>query len=231
MVNTRGKSNSMSNPIIDLFKNGEEITSKTQLKEKIGNADLNDILFAILVTHRASMDRVAVLENRVAELEHNNSRLEDRILRQEAYSGRNTIILGGLPEAENETPESLEKEVVSVLQVADPTIRPQDLGIVHRNHKRKDKTRSVTVVITKARNKDTVMRNRKKLEETRKVAAYHRMSEGLSQRKKILEKAKGDNWKVNWVAFSGHRLFTVNITKDGHEQYIKNVLSLEDIRI
>ena len=91
---------------------------------------------------------------------------------------------------------------------------------------KKAKARSVTCVLTKAKNKDAVMRNRKKLEESRKVAAYHRLSRGLRQRKNELE----DVTDVEWVAFSGHRLFTVKIKKDGLETYIKNVLNVEDIQ-
>ena len=122
---TRSKSeNKMSQSILELFSEGANITSKKQLEEKIGNADLNDILFAILVTHRASLDRVGVLEKRVAELEdqikHDQSRLEDSILRQEAYSGRNTVILAGIPELETETSDSIEP--VSYTHLTLPTI-------------------------------------------------------------------------------------------------------------
>jgi hypothetical protein len=81
-TNTRSQTESKmphSNSILDLFSG---VTSKKQLKEKIGNADLNDILFAILVTCRTSLDRFAALGSRAAELEdkiQHQSNLEDII--------------------------------------------------------------------------------------------------------------------------------------------------------
>eukprot|EP00116_Pleurobrachia_bachei_P019419 sb/3479681/ len=215
-------SESLSGPIFELFSDDASITTKEQLVERIGTADLNDILLAIIANHRVSAGRVAKLEKRVSQLEEqvtslgeqlqHQSLLEDRVLRQEAYSGRNTIILDGLPESTNETPETLEKRMISVAQCPAPMIRPEDLGIVHRNGKRKEKPRSVTCVFTKARNKDSVMKkeSRETLRKTVKVAAFHRMSEGLAEWFEIEQKGEVD-WFLGtlWVAFSGHRLFTV----------------------
>lgn len=228
---TRSKGNSKpENTISDLFADGVTISSKEELVERIGEADLNDILFAILANHQASVGRIAVLESRVSELEAQVSEMSDRALRQEAYSGRNTVILAGLPEPEDETPAALEKSVLSVLRKADPTISPADIGIAHRNarnKKRKSGPRTITCVLTKARNKDQVMRkvSRDKLKAADKVALYHWTSPGLRQRKEELEKVPG----VKWVGFSGHRLFTVCVSSGGKNTFLKGVLNVQDI--
>ena len=220
--------NSDNNPILDLFAEGVNITTKQQLVDIVGQADLNDILFAIIGVHKASLGRVAELEAKVHQLESEVSELGDRALRQEAYSGRNTVILAGLPETKDETPAALEKGVVAVLKKADPTISPSDIGIVHRNAKRKSGPRTVTCVLTRASKKDSVMKkeSRDKVKRDAKVACYHWSSPGLRKRKEELEKVQG----VKWVAFSGHRLFTVCLDLNGKETFLKSVLSVQDIQ-
>ena len=139
--------------------------------------------------------------------------------------------MAGLPEAESESPESLEVNLVELLQKSDPSLTRHDIGIAHRNGRSKKPDqpgRSITCVLTRASKKDRLMRkdSRSKLKTTSKVMLYHRMSDGLRKRKKDLEDLDG----VNWVAFSGHRLFTVCVKdKDGKDNFIKNVLRTEQI--
>eukprot|EP00116_Pleurobrachia_bachei_P008342 sb/3468604/ len=225
--------------ISDLFKPGAPpITTKKQLQSMFSSLDLFDVFLAVLINHQASTTLVTELSNRVVELEEEiddlkeKSRdLDDRLLRQEAYSGRNTIIVAGLPEIDTETPDSLEDNLVEMLKKSDPTITRQDIGIAHRNGKTKKPDtpgRSITCVLTRASKKDTLMRkdSRSKLKTDHDVMLFHRLSEGLRRRKKELE----DLVCVRWVAFSGHRLFTVCVKKDdGKDNFIKNVLRTEDI--
>lgn len=228
-----------TSPISALFEPGAEITCKDDLVKIVGNADLHDVLFALVVANRVSATRVGELEERVTQLEEevgslkeslqHRAELEDRVLRQEAYSGRNTIVLAGVPVAENETPQMLESTVTSVLQKALPSFKPQDIGICHRNGKARGKSRppTVTLVVTKAKTKDAVMTktSRDKMKSGAKVAAYHRMSPGLRSRKQELESVPG----VKFVAFSGHRLFTVCLSVDNREVYVKNVINKSDL--
>eukprot|EP00116_Pleurobrachia_bachei_P007289 sb/3467551/ len=230
-------------PIFDLFAPGApQICTKKQLQQKISNLDLYDVVIAVLINHHSSADLVSQLETKVCDLEQQvvdlkkdvvvlqeklaeplplpppqvDPKLEDRVLRQEAYSGRNTIILAGLPEDDAETADSLERNVIQLLQKSDPTLSPQDLGIVHRNGRRRSKPRAVTCVLTRASKKDGLMRkdSRMKFRKEEKVALFHRMSDGLRKRKKELEELPN----VEWVAFSGHRLFTLCVMRSSEAE-------------
>ena len=235
------------------------ITTKAQLKQKFSSLDLFDVFLAVLFNHHSSADRIVQLETKVGELEDklalqeermsalegdiqelkrtqsvappqtsdSDSQLADRVLRQEAYSGRNTIILAGLQDSDAETTEQLERKVVGLFQKADPTITSQDIGIVHRNGKKKTGPRSVTCVLTRASKKDGLMRkqSRQKIKAADKVGLYHRMSEGLRKRKSELEQLPN----VDWVAFSGHRLFTVCVKNGDSSVYLKNILRASDM--
>lgn len=177
-------------------------------------------------------DMVDIKEKLKNSLEPQSRELDDRLLRQEAYSGRNTIIVAGLPEADSETPDSLEENLVELLKNSDPTITKKDLGIAHRNGKTKkpgQPGRSITCVLTRASKKDMLMRkeSRSNLKDNHKVMIFHRLSDALRRRKKELE----DLNCVKWVAFSGHRLFTVCVKgkEEGKDNFIKNVLRTEDV--
>ena len=242
-------------PIYDLFaSNSQLITSKQQLKQKITTIDLHDVVLALHLNTHSNFGLVTQLQNKVCELEQqvdelkndveilkekisapppppqHDPHLEDRVLRQEAYSGRNTIILAELPEEDSETPASLQDTVVQFFQKEDPSISSQDIGIVHRNgvRKSKSKTRSITVVMTRASKKDTLMKkeSRQRFKDRDNLRLFHRMSDGLRKRKVELEKLPN----VNWVAFSGHRLFTLSIKTERGDVYQKNVLSTKDVQ-
>eukprot|EP00116_Pleurobrachia_bachei_P000903 sb/3461165/ len=241
-------------PIYDLFApDAPLITSKQQLKQKITTIDLHDVVLALHLNTQSNFGLVTQLQSKVSELEQQvvdlkkdvvvlqeklaapppppqqDPQLEDRVLRQEAYSGRNTIILAELPEEESETPGSLQDTVVQLFQKEDPSFCPQDIGIVHRNGVKKSKTRSVTVVVTRASKKDNLMKkeSRGRFNDRDNLRLFHRMSDGLRARKKVLEELPN----VNWVAFSGHRLFTLCMkTESGGVVYRKNILSPNDIQ-
>ena len=252
---TRNSQPKDSVSISDLFlPDATPITSKKQLKDKFNNLDLYDVFLGVLMNNRTSAILVSQLTTRVQELEDlvedlrddmvivkeklknslepQSRDLDDRLLRQEAYSGRNTIIVAELPEADSETPDSLQNNLLDMFKKTDPTITRQDIGIAHRNGKTKKPDsagRSVTCVLMRASKKDMIMRkdSRSKLKTDHKVQLFHRMSDGLRQRKKELEEL---GW-VKWVAFSGHRMFTVCIEKEKDKfTYIKNVLRAEDVK-
>ena len=240
-------------PIYDIFApDAPLITSKQQLKQKITSIDLHDVVLALHLNTHSSFGLVSQLQNKVCELEQQvvdlkkdvevlkeklaepplppqqDPHLEDRVLRQEAYSGRNTIILAGLKEEESETQTSLQDTVVQFFQKEDPSISHQDIGIVHRNGRRKSKIRSVTVVMTRASKKDALMKkeNRQKFKSRDKLMLFHRMSDGLRKRKLELENLPN----VNWVAFSGHRLFTLCLKTEQGDIFQKNVLNISDVQ-
>eukprot|EP00116_Pleurobrachia_bachei_P010528 sb/3470790/ len=182
--------------------------------------------------------KVVSLTSEVERLSSDLEKVEDRLLRSEAYQGRNTVLLAGVPDSNNETQKQLENKVVNTLKLADPTIRPEHLGIVHRNRAR-PAGRSVTVVFNRARQKDTVMKKqgRNKMKrmncsescpstctDHRGVAAMHRLSPALADRKKEIENLPS----VDWVCFSGHRLFTVCFNKDKIKH---NVLRASDLEV
>lgn len=217
---------SEGSPIVDLFLNAGSdvcIRSREDLMKHISTpASADDILIALFCVMKQQRAREVVLEDKVASLTRQVSSLEEQLLRTEAYQGRNTVILGGVPESAEETPAQLEEKVLGALHLADPSIRPEHVSIMHRNRGKagSDAPRTTTVVFTHARQKDNVMRKsgrdklrRKnctpscpaKCEAHRGISAWHRLSPALADRKKELEAVPG----VAWVAFSGHRMFTV----------------------
>ena len=232
----------VNSPILDLFNGGADITirSREDLKKHLSvPASADDVLIALLCMFKQQKEREDVLVERVASLTEKVTNLEDRLLRSEAYSGRNTIILGGIPDQENESPQQLESKVIKALKSADPTIRPEDFGIIHRNRAKvgSEAARTTTVVFNRARQKDNIMRKQgrtklKKIDclntcpprcsEHRGVSAWHRLSPALADRKKELESVQG----VEWVAFSGHRMFTVCYDKDKFKHNVVNVREL-----
>ena len=139
---------------------------------------------------------------------------EDRILRLEAYSGRNTITIARLADSKEETHQTLKEKIVDI--IGDGTgITLDHIGHAHRNGKWKDgaaKPRSVTVAITHSYLKDKVMRNWKRITGKHQVDLYHRMSKSLAERKKHLESRP----EIDWVHFAGHRMFSVKF-KDKSE--------------
>ena len=83
--------------------------------------------------------------------------------------------------------------------------------------------------MTRASKKDNLMKkeSRGRFNDRDNLRLFHRMSDGLRARKKVLEELPN----VNWVAFSGHRLFTLCMkTESGGVVYRKNILSPNDIQ-
>ena len=116
-----------------LFNHHSSADRIVQLETKVG--ELEDKL-------ALQEERMSALEEDIQELKRthsvappqtsdSDSQLADRVLRQEAYSGRNTIILAGLQDSDAETTEQLERKVVGLFQKADPTITSQDIGITY----------------------------------------------------------------------------------------------------
>ena len=252
---SKSESDSVSSPILEIFNAPESvnISSKEDLKKLVKSpAGIEDVLLALFCMTKQQREREVLLENKVVSLKNEVERLtndlekvEDRLLRTEAYQGRNTVLLAGVPDSTNETQKQLETKVVTTLKVADPTIRPEHLGIVHRNRVRTDGARTVTVVFNKARQKDTVMKKQARTKmkrmncsgtcpsdcsQHRGVAALHRLSPALAERKKEIENLPN----VDWVFFAGHRLFTVCYDTDKSNNTSKfkhNVLRASDLEM
>lgn len=203
-------------------------------------ADPAQLLIDLLAEYHAEKrlrielaETVADLSRRVSQLEsgpsggeHGSessriSDLEDRQMRSEAYSGRTTAIIAGIPDpGPSETPADLQEQVIDALSAAHPEIRPADFSIIHRNAPRRGKNRgkprTVTVVFLRASVKDNIMRkvNRDRIKARLKDEVsgttggiYHRMSRGLVSRKEELEAHPA----VEWVYFAGHSMFTVKL--------------------
>lgn len=248
-TSSKSESDPVSSPILEIFNSPESVNicSKEDLRKHFKNpAGIEDVLLALFCMSKQQREKEILLENRVVSLTSEVNRLttdlekvEDRLLRSEAYQGRNTVLLDGVPDSTNETQKQLETKVVSTLKIADPTIRPEHLGIVHRNRARTDGSRTVTVVFNRARQKDTVMRKQARTKmkrmncsgtcppvcsQHRGVASFHRLSPALADRKKEIENLPN----VEWVAFSGHRLFTVCYDK---KKFKHNVLRASDLEM
>ena len=132
--------------------------------------------------------------------------LEDRLLKSEAYSGRATAILTGVTENKG---EDLVNVVVDTIKEVIPDFSSTRLSTVHRNKKKNNnnKPRTITVVFSKIRDKDTFSdyRNQAPLRK-KKVGAYHYASPAILARKSELE----DCENVERVYFDGPvKMFSV----------------------
>ena len=137
--------------------------------------------------------------------------LEDRLLKSEAYSGRATAILTGIPETQG---EDVVNVVVDTIKEVIPDFSSTRLSTVHRNKKKNNnsKPRTITVVFSKIRDKDTFsdFRNQGPLR-AKKVGAYHYAPPAILARKRELENCEN----VETVYFDGAvKMFSVKF-KDG----------------
>lgn len=163
--------------------------------------------------------RIVDLESRCADLEDRNAHLEDRVLAAEAYSGRATLILTGVPEAQGEDTRTV---VADVLREVLPSLSASDLSTAHRNRPNSSgKARSITVVLKSIWDRDYLsdFRNNRPLRD-RGVGVYHYASPAIRARRTLLEGVEG----VDRVYFDGpNRLFSVKL-KSGH--FVRGVLSV-----
>ena len=161
---------------------GAHITTSEQLLQLLPGADPAKLLIKLIGEYHAEKKLRLELSNQVASLSERMDRLEsgtkedlsgdmshdvvraleERHLRSEAYSGRNTAVIAGLQDpGKEETSSDLLEQVLDTLSVAHPDIAAADLSICHRNAprrgKHKGKPRSVTVVFLRASLKDAIM--------------------------------------------------------------------------
>ena len=163
----------------------------------------------------------AALETRVLSLEERVSSLENRSLKHEAYSGRATSILTGIPETENENTVDV---VVEAIKEVIPDFSSDRISTAHRNRKKSNKPRSITVVFSKIKDKDIVSDYRKQAPfRRRKIGAYHYASPSVLERKKELEDCEG----VSKVYFDGPvKMFSVK----GDDGVVKrHIISVEQL--
>eukprot|EP00116_Pleurobrachia_bachei_P008871 sb/3469133/ len=180
---------------------------------------LHSVVNELRFENETLKDTVSKLTNSIATLSvqppspdpQKVATLEDRLLKSEAYSGRATAILTGIPETQGEDVVSV---VVDTIKEVIPDFSSTRLSTVHRNKKKNNsnKPRSITVVFSKIRDKDNFsdFRNQGPLRE-KKVGAYHYAPPAILARKRELE----DCENVKTVYFDGPvKMFSVKF-QDG----------------
>ena len=155
-----------------------------------------------------------------AALQKSNAELEDRVLSLEAYSGRATSILTGIPETPN---ENTPKVVADAIALVVPDFSISDISVAHRN-KQKDssKPRSITVVFKSLQHKDAVS-NFKNLAPliSKGYGVFHYTPPSIRARKDEIESLD----MVDRVFFDGaNKMFSVKL-KSG--DFVRRVSSVE----
>lgn len=155
----------------------------------------------------------AALDTRAASLEERASPVEERLLKSEAYSGRATSILTGVPECPEEDTVAVVTEVIREVL---PDFTSDRISTAHRNRQRDtSKPRSITVVFSKIKDKDCFSDFRRQAPlRKRKVGAYHYTPPAVLRRKRELEGCPG----VARVYFDGPtKMFSVK----GHDGVVR----------
>ena len=177
-------------------------------------------------------DRVKVFQQQILdltkenkELKEENQELSNRLLRAEAYSGRATSIITGVPQPAGNNEDTV-AVVTGVVKKIIPDFTRERISIAHRNKQRTDnKPRSITVVFTHIRDKDIVSDFRKQ-EPLRpsKIGVYHYTPKSVLQRKQELEELEC----VEKIFYDGpNRMFSVKLKEE--EKFRRNVLTRSDI--
>ena len=163
--------------------------------------------------------QIVSLKSKCADLEERNARLEDRVLATEAYSGRATAILTGMPEKDNEVTAGV---VTDTIRTILPSFTQGDISVAHRNRQSNTgKPRSITVVFKSIAHKDFVsnFKNIGPLRE-RGVGVYHYAPPAVRDRKSQIEEQDC----VDKCYYDGpNKMFSVKLTSG---KFVRHILSV-----
>ena len=169
-------------------------------------------------------ERILELEEDLSVKEKHINELNERLIKSEQYSRRNTAIVTGVPYQKNENLEAKICDVINSTNILHHEFQTGDIAHVHRN--KWGTYSSITLQFVRGIDKDRLFSAKPKFRLAHlkpKINIHHAMCDQLIEEKKEIETVQG----VKWVDFRGHaKMFVV---KMDDENFFRGIRGCSDL--